>query len=94
VKDLDPILHQPIRTKIVVLLLSQGECDFSTLKKTLALTDGHMSTHMKLLVEEGYVDMSKEFVENKPRTTYKVSREGRKKFTEYIQTLKKIITLS
>ena len=49
--ELDQIIHQPIRTKIIAFLLNVGSCDYTTLKKTLDLSDGHISTHMKLLVE-------------------------------------------
>lgn len=91
--DLDQIIHQPVRTKIIAYLVSGGACDFTTLKKALDLTDGHMSTHMKLLVENGYVDMEKTFVDNKPKTTYKISKDGKKKFAEYINSLKNLIAM-
>jgi len=91
--ELDQIIHQPIRTKIIALLLNSSECDYSTIKSSLDLTDGHMSTHMKVLVNEKYVEMEKSFVDNKPKTTYRMSKFGKKKFTEYIQTLRAIIDL-
>lgn len=89
--ELDQVIHQPVRTKIIAFLANSGASDFSTLKKALDLTDGHMSTHMKLLVESGYVDVEKTFVENKPKTTYSISKEGRKKFAEYINVLKRLV---
>lgn len=91
--ELDQVIHQPIRTKIMALLLNSGECDYSTIKNTLNISDGHMSTHMKVLVSENYVEMEKTFVENKPKTTYKVTKNGKKKFSEYVDTLKKIVTI-
>jgi predicted ArsR family transcriptional regulator len=56
--ELDQVIHQPIRTKIMALLLNSGECDYSTIKNTLNISDGHMSTHMKVLVSEEYVEWS------------------------------------
>lgn len=91
--DLDQIIHQPIRTKIIAYLINSGSTDYTQLKKSLELTDGHMSTHMKLLVENGYVDVQKTFVENKPKTTYSLSKEGKKKFTLYINSLKSLIAM-
>lgn len=91
--ELDQVIHQPIRTKIMALLLNSGECDYSTIKNTLNITDGHMSTHMKVLISEEYVEMEKNFVNNKPKTTYKVTKKGKKKFAEYVDTLKKIVTI-
>jgi predicted ArsR family transcriptional regulator len=91
--ELDQVIHQPIRTKIMALLLNSGECDYSTIKNTLNISDGHMSTHMKVLVSEEYVEMEKTFVDNKPKTTYKVTKNGKKKFSEYVDTLRKIVSI-
>jgi len=89
--ELDQVIHQPIRTKIMALILNHKECDYSTIKSTLELSDGHMSTHMKILVGENYVEMEKSFVDNKPKTTYRITKHGKKRFTEYVASLKKII---
>ena len=91
--DLDSILHQPVRTKIVAYLLVMSEVDFTTLKKTLELTDGHMSTHMKILIENQYVEMKKEFVNSKPRTSYQITAKGRDAFRLYLEALKKLVSL-
>lgn len=50
-----------------------------------------MTTHMKELVGAGYVEVKKEFVDNKPRTSYSLTPEGKKKFKNYIETLKQLI---
>ena len=73
-------------------LVTARKADFSELKRALALTDGHMSTHMKLLVEANYVEAEKSFVANKPKTTYRLTGEGKRAFSEYVATLKKILT--
>ena len=91
--ELDKVIHQPIRTRIMAILVNRGECDYSSLKKQLELTDGHMSTHMKELLSSGYVEMEKAFIDNKPKTTYSVTKVGRKRFAEYVNSLKKLISL-
>lgn len=91
--EIDQIIHQPIRTKIITLLVRERECDFATIKNTLDLSDGHMTTHMKLLIAEKYVEMEKEFVNNKPKTTYRLTKLGKKKFNEYLDFLKTILEL-
>jgi predicted ArsR family transcriptional regulator len=93
-EELDKVIHQPIRTRIMAILVNQGECDYTTLKRQLELSDGHMSTHMKELLSSGYVEMEKTFVENKPKTTYSVTQVGRKKFGVYVAALKRIISLN
>lgn len=90
---LDPVLHQPVRTRIVAYLMAMNEVDFTTLKKTLGLTDGHMSTHMKILIESQYVEMKKEFVQSKPRTSYQITAIGKNAFRQYLETLRKLVSL-
>lgn len=92
-QELDKIIHQPVRTRIVAFLVNVGSCDFVEMKKALDLTDGHMSTHMKELIGNGYVEVEKSFVDNKPRTTYKITRDGRKKFLSYVESLKSLIAM-
>lgn len=92
-QELNRILHQPIRTRIMALLVARGACDYVTIKKEFHLSDGHMTTHMKELLAHEYVAMEKSFVDNKPRTTYYVTKIGKKAFAEYIKALRKIIML-
>ena len=91
---LDKVIHQPVRTRIMAFLANVKECDYTTLKTSLNLTDGHMSTHMKELLNSQYVEMEKSFVENKPRTTYRITKEGKKRFTAYVSALKDLIALT
>jgi predicted ArsR family transcriptional regulator len=90
--ELDKVIHQPVRTRIMAMLANVKECDYTTLKKTLGLSDGHMSTHMKELLEARYVEMEKTFVENKPKTTYRITKEGKKRFGAYVNALKELIS--
>lgn len=92
-ETLDKVLHQPIRTRIIAHLALHDECDYTSLKKELDLTDGHMTTHMRELLAHKYVSQKKAFVDNKPRTTYRLTKTGRMAFTNYIKSLKKIIML-
>jgi predicted ArsR family transcriptional regulator len=91
--ELNRILHQPIRTRIMAYLIARGATDYTSLKKALDLSDGHMTTHMKELLEHDYVKAEKEFVNNKPRTTYYLTAKGKNEFGKYIQSLKKIIQI-
>ena len=90
-QELDKILHQPIRTRIMALLATQQSCDYVTLKKLFALSDGHMTTHMRELLSNNYVLADKLFVDNKPKTIYSITPEGKKAFTDYIHVLRNII---
>ena len=89
--ELNKVLHQPIRTKVMAYLVTHESCDFSTIKKLFELNDGHMTTHMKELVESGYVRVEKMFVDNRPKTIYYITKDGKKAFENYIGVLRNII---
>ncbi|NOY65581.1 MAG: helix-turn-helix domain-containing protein [Nitrospirae bacterium] len=90
---LDPIIHQPVRTRIFACLASRESVTFSHLKKTLGLSDGNLTTHMKKIIDAGYAVMKKEFVNNRPRTTYRLTRKGRAAFERYLRRLKEALDL-
>ena len=52
--ELDPILHQPVRTRIAAYLATRGETTFTELKQALAITDGNLEAHLKKLVAASY----------------------------------------
>ena len=89
--DLDRVIHQPVRTKIMAYLVGREASDYATLKKALDLSDGHMSTHMKELIGSGYVEAEKAFVDKKPRTTYVITKLGKERFGDYVSALKRVI---
>jgi predicted ArsR family transcriptional regulator len=88
---LNDILHQPIRTKIITYLYSVEGATFNDIKNLLELTDGHMSTHMKVFITNDYVTSKKSFKSGKPLTTYKLTEQGKKLFLEYVAELKRIV---
>lgn len=85
------ILHQPIRTQIMTYLYSVKEASFKDIKTTLGITDGHMSTHMKVFTKNDYVTSNKSFKAGKPLTTYTLTVKGMKDFLEYIDELDRIV---
>lgn len=92
-EELNKILHQPIRTRIMAHLVALGSCDYTHLKKQFDLSDGHMTTHMRELLEHEYVISEKLFVDNKPKTIYHITKAGRTAFADYVKALRKIIDL-
>lgn len=89
--ELNEVLHQANRTKIMTYLLTYGKTDYSRLKKQLELSDGQMTTHMRVLLSNQYVEQSKFFEQNKPKTVYEVSQLGRNEFLRYLDNLKQIL---
>jgi DNA-binding transcriptional ArsR family regulator len=87
-KELDPILHSPLRLAIVSLLIKGGEFDFNSLKEKTGATSGNISVQLKKLEEAGYIEIQKSFRKNYPHTEVIISKKGLLAFEEYVNSLK------
>jgi DNA-binding MarR family transcriptional regulator len=87
----DPLLHQPIRSKLVSLLISNETLPFKALKETLKVTDGNLSSHLSKLEKENYIIIEKIFEGKRPKTVVKIAPVGREAFETYIEALKEFI---
>jgi DNA-binding transcriptional ArsR family regulator len=94
--ELDDIIHQPLRLKIMAALnalpVSAG-LEFSRLKKLTGATDGNLGAHTETLAKAGYVSVDKAFVGKKPQTTVTATATatGRGAFARHVATLQEII---
>jgi DNA-binding MarR family transcriptional regulator len=90
----DPIIHQPVRLKIISALkvLPVGEpIEFVRLKAIVAATEGNLGAHITTLEEAGYVAVEKDFVGKRPRTRIALTKQGRRAFEDYVAYLRDII---
>jgi DNA-binding transcriptional ArsR family regulator len=86
-KELDPILHSQLRLAIVSLLISVKEADFTFLKEKTNATAGNISVQINKLKEAGYIDVNKQFKDNYPLTTCKITPKGIEAFENYVKAL-------
>ena len=86
----DPVLLSQARLGIVTVLVTRKEATFSDLKDLLGLTQGNLGIHLGKLEEAGYVAITKEFVKKKPRTTARITAEGRKAFLTHVDRLSQV----
>ena len=92
--DLNEIIHQPVRLRIMaalVALAAGDEVDFTYLRELLDVTDGNLGAHLRKLEEAGYIAVNKTFVERKPRTYVSATDEGRRVFREHVAALEAIL---
>jgi len=87
-KELDPILHSPLRLAIISLLIKQGDLDFNALKEKTGATSGNISVQLKKLEEAGYIKIEKSYKNNYPHTSVIISKKGLLAFEEYVNSLK------
>ncbi len=87
----DSLLHQPIRSKLISLLIANDELPFKALKEYLKVTDGNLSTHLSKLEKVDYVRIEKMFEEKRPKTVVHITDIGKKAFKKYINDLKSFV---
>jgi len=75
----------------LMALTSGGDIDFSTLRDLLDLTDGNLGAHLATLEEAGYIQVRKQFLHRKPRTSLSATDAGRARFYDHVAALRKII---
>ncbi len=89
--NFDKLVHQPTRLQLFAHLYAHGEVSFNDLQEALDVTEGNMSSHLGRMEDAGAVEVKKEFVDKKPRTTYQLTDEGRELFETHVKTLESLI---
>ena len=61
---LDETIHQPTRLRMMTMLVAQpedGRLAYGFIQKTLGLTGGNLTTHLRKLEDAGFLATTKEF---------------------------------
>lgn len=90
-KQIDDVIHGRVRLAIMAYLASVEQSDFGLLKKTINVSDGNLSTHLRKLEEAGYLEVHKQFQGRRPQTLCRLTQEGRGAFADYISHLALLI---
>ena len=88
---MDSLIHEPLRLKVMLLILREGELSFSYLVKKTGATEGNLSRHMSKLEEAGYIEVRKFFEKRRPKTTYRITEKGKKALKKYIEYIEDIV---
>ncbi len=91
IDDLHKAFESRVRLGIMSALAVNDSLDFTSLKEYLDVTDGNLATHIKKLENEGFIEVEKSFIDNKPNTSYFMTDEGQKAFEEHLKALETII---
>lgn len=90
-QQLDDLIHSRIRLSAMSILAVVDDAEFTYLRDRIGTTDGNLGAHMRKLEDAGYVAASKQFMERKPVTRYRMSRKGRDAFRRYVDRLERLI---
>jgi DNA-binding MarR family transcriptional regulator len=91
-EGLDRVMHEKARLGVLSSLIAHPKgLAFGDLKSLCGLTDGNLSRHLQTLQEAGLIEITKSFENNRPQTTVKLTKSGRKRFLEYLAVLEQVV---
>ncbi|MHC5061360.1 MAG: transcriptional regulator [Planctomycetota bacterium] len=85
--ELDKIIHEPARLRIMMVLSGLEQADFNFLLTTLSLTRGNLSRHIEKLEFAAYLKVKKSFKGKVPNTSYQLTQNGSKALAQYWENL-------
>jgi DNA-binding MarR family transcriptional regulator len=88
---IDDVIHGRVRLGIMTYLANADTADFNELKAALNTTQGNLSIHLTKLEEAGYISITKSFLGRKPNTRMRLTRAGRKAFSDYLKVLSELV---
>ena len=91
INNLNKQFESRMRLGIMSVLLVNDWVDFSEMKELLNITDGNLASHSNALEKAEYIEVKKEFVGKKPKTSYRVTKSGREAFAEHLNALEKLL---
>jgi len=87
----DELIHAPTRLSLVSFLAATGWADFAVLRDSVGLSDSALSKQLTTLEQAGYVEIRKTFVGKRPRTSARLTPDGRAAFDGHVLALQQIV---
>jgi DNA-binding transcriptional ArsR family regulator len=91
-EGLDRVIHEKARLGLLTSLMTHPKgLAFADLKQLCGLTDGNLSRHLQVLQDAGLVDLIKGYEGNRPHTTCRLTKAGRRRFLDYLAVLEQLV---
>jgi DNA-binding MarR family transcriptional regulator len=87
----DELMLSKIRLGIIAELLGSEWVAFSALVRAIDTTNGNLGAHLGKLVDAGYVEEEKIFVDRRPQSRYKLTSTGRDAFVAHVRSLEQLL---
>ena len=91
IEKLNKSFESRVRLGIMSVLMANDWMDFGSMKELLEVTDGNLSSHISSLEKLEYVEIRKEFIKKRPKTSYRVTKKGKSAFTLHLAALEKLL---
>jgi DNA-binding HxlR family transcriptional regulator len=91
-EGLDRVIHEKARLGLLTSLIAHPKgLAFGDLKQLCGLTDGNLSRHLQVLQEAGLVEVTKGYEGNRPHTSCRLTKSGRRRFLDYLAVLEQLV---
>jgi len=91
ISDINKNFESRIRLGIMSILIINDWVEFNTFKSVLNVTDGNLASHIKALEKGNYIEVKKQFLGNKPNTSYRITKEGKTAFNLHLDALENFL---
>jgi DNA-binding transcriptional ArsR family regulator len=89
---LERVIHEKARLGLLTSLMAHPRgLAFADLKQLCGLTDGNLSRHLQVLQEAGLVEVTKGYEGNRPHTSCRLTKIGRRRFLDYLAVLEGLV---
>lgn len=87
----DKAFENIVRLRVMSVLMANEQYDFNGFKELMEVTDGNLSSHLRTLEKQGYVEVEKSFVGRKPQSNYSATPVGKAAFQKHLDYLENLI---
>lgn len=91
---LDRLLEHRVRLVTALLLAPGRDLAFSELRRLTGETDGNLGAHLKRMVEPGYLEVDRDFVDERPRTRYRLTARGLEALEQHLDAFEGLLTIA
>lgn len=91
IEGLNKMFESRVRLGIMSVLMVNDWVDFNTLKDLLKVTDGNLASHITALEKKEYINVRKEFVGKKPKTSFGSTPHGKAEFKKHLNALENLL---
>ena len=89
--SLQKAFESRVRLGIMSILILHDWVEFVELKDYLKVTDGNLASHLSALEKLNFIQSRKQFIGNKPNTSYAATKLGRESFGNHLNALENLI---
>lgn len=90
----DDVIHPSNRLQICAMLAAVDALEFATVREALVVSDSVLSKHVRVLVDAGYVQMSKVLRGSRNRTWLSLTDSGRAALQGHLAELRRIAAMA